>query len=50
MSILTARIQTAAPGLGACCGAALVSLDHPVEGLLFFAASLAVYAYVQRRP
>lgn len=50
MSLLTARIQTAAPGVGALCGAALVSLDHPVEGLLFFAASLAVYAYVQRRP
>lgn len=48
MSILTAQIRTAAPGLGAVCGAALVSLNHPLEGLVFFAASLAVYAYVQR--
>lgn len=48
MTLLNARIQTAAPGVGAVCGAALVSLDYPLEGVVFFAASLAVYAYVQR--
>jgi hypothetical protein len=48
MTILNAQIQTAAPGVGAVCGAALVSLDYPLEGLLFFAVSLVVYVYVQR--
>lgn len=48
MSLLTAKIQTAAPGIGAVCGAALVSMNHPAEGLLFFVSSLAVYAYVQQ--
>lgn len=50
MTLQTTSIQTAAPGVGAACGTALVYHDHPIEGLLFFAASMAVYAYVQRRP
>lgn len=43
------EIETAAPGLGAVCGAWLVSEGLPATGLVFFTVSLAVYVF-SRRP